>query len=40
MFDADVVAWHLEGRIDSGLLFDLGELRLAVEPGFAALTAR
>jgi len=40
MFDADVLAWHLVGRIDSSLLFDLGEIRLAVEPRSAALAAR
>jgi len=40
MFDADVLAWHLEGRIDSSLLFDLGEIRLAVEPRSAALAAQ
>jgi len=40
MFDADVLAWHIEGRIDSSLLLDLGEIRLAVEPRSAALAAR
>ena len=40
MFDADVLAWHLEGRSDSSLLFDLGEIRLAVEPRSAALAAQ
>jgi DNA-binding FadR family transcriptional regulator len=40
MFDPDVLAWHLAGRIDSSLLFDLAEIRLAVEPRSAALAAR
>jgi DNA-binding FadR family transcriptional regulator len=40
MFDADVLAWHLEGSIDSRLLFDLAEIRLAVEPRSAALAAQ
>ena len=39
MFDTDVLAWHLEGRIDSSLLIDLGEIRLEVEPRSAALAA-
>jgi DNA-binding FadR family transcriptional regulator len=40
MFDADVLAWHLEGGIDSRFLFDLAEIRLAVEPRSAALAAQ
>jgi DNA-binding FadR family transcriptional regulator len=40
MFDVDVLAWHLEGRIDSRFLSDLAEIRLAVEPRSAALAAR
>jgi DNA-binding FadR family transcriptional regulator len=40
MFDADVLAWHLEGAIDSRFLFDLAEIRLAVEPRSAALAAQ
>lgn len=40
MFDADVLAWHLERSIDSRFLFDLGEIRLAVEPRSAALAAQ
>jgi DNA-binding FadR family transcriptional regulator len=40
MFDADVLAWHLEGSIDSRFLFDLAEIRLAVEPRSAALAAQ
>lgn len=40
MFDADVLGWHLEGSIDSRFLFDLAEIRLAVEPRCAALTAQ
>jgi DNA-binding FadR family transcriptional regulator len=40
MFDADVLAWHLEGSIDSRFLSDLAEIRLAVEPRSAALAAQ
>ncbi len=39
MFDADVLAWHLEGSIDHRFLRDLGEIRLAVEPRSAAMAA-
>ncbi len=40
MFDADVLAWHLEGNIDTRFLCDLAEIRLAVEPRSAALAAQ
>jgi DNA-binding FadR family transcriptional regulator len=40
MFDADVLAWHLEGSIDIRFLHDLAEIRLAVEPRSAALAAQ
>jgi DNA-binding FadR family transcriptional regulator len=42
MFDADVLAWHLEGSgsVDARFLFDLAEIRLAVEPRSAALAAQ
>ncbi len=40
MFDADVLAWHLEGSIDSRFLRDLADIRLAVEPRSAALAAQ
>jgi DNA-binding FadR family transcriptional regulator len=40
MFDADVLAWHLEGGIDSRFILDLAEIRLAVEPRSAALAAQ
>jgi DNA-binding FadR family transcriptional regulator len=40
MFDSDVLAWHLDGRIDPRFLFDLAEIRLAVEPRSAALAAQ
>ncbi len=40
MFDADVLAWHLEDSIDSRFLLDLAEIRLAVEPRSAALAAQ
>ncbi|KMO18583.1 transcriptional regulator [Methylobacterium platani JCM 14648] len=39
MFDADVLAWHLEAGIDRRFLRDLAEIRLAVEPAAAALAA-
>ncbi len=39
MFDADVLAWHIEGGIDARFLRDLAEIRLAVEPRSAALAA-
>jgi DNA-binding FadR family transcriptional regulator len=39
MFDADVLAWHLDVGIDKRFLGDLAEIRLAVEPRAAALAA-
>jgi DNA-binding FadR family transcriptional regulator len=39
MFDADVLAWHLDAGIDNRFLGDLAEIRLAVEPRAAALAA-
>jgi len=39
MFDADVLAWHLEVGIDKQFLGDLAEIRLAIEPRAAALAA-
>ena len=39
MFDADVLAWHLDAGIDKRFLTDLAEIRLAVEPRAAALAA-
>src|ERR1700755_2645931 len=39
MFDADVLAWHLDAGIDKRLLNDRAEIRLAVEPRAAALAA-
>ena len=39
MFDADVLAWHLDVGIDRRFLNDLAEIRLAVEPRAAALAA-
>ena len=39
MFDADVLAWHLDAGIDKLFLSDLAEIRLAVEPRAAALAA-
>jgi DNA-binding FadR family transcriptional regulator len=39
MFDADVLAWHLDAGIDSRFLGDLAEIRLSVEPRAAALAA-
>jgi len=39
MFDADVLAWHLDAGIDIRFLGDLAEIRLAVEPRAAALAA-
>ncbi|MBC9877896.1 FadR family transcriptional regulator [Bradyrhizobium sp. INPA01-394B] len=39
MFDADVLAWHLDAGIDKRFLDDLAEIRLAVEPRAAALAA-
>ena len=39
MFDADVLAWHLDAGIDKRFLADLAEIRLAVEPRAAALAA-
>ncbi len=40
MFDADVLAWHLDVGIDARFLSDLAEIRLAVEPRAAALAAK
>jgi DNA-binding FadR family transcriptional regulator len=40
MFDADVLAWHIAGSIDSRFLRDLAEIRLAVEPRSSALAAQ
>jgi len=39
MFDADVLAWHLDAGIDKRFLNDLAEIRLAVEPRAAALAS-
>jgi DNA-binding FadR family transcriptional regulator len=39
MFDADVLAWHLDTGIGKRFLGDLAEIRLAVEPRAAALAA-
>ena len=39
MFDADVLAWHLDAGIDKRFLGDLAEIRLAVEPRAAMLAA-
>ncbi len=39
MFDADVLAWHLDVGIDMRFVRDLAEIRLAVEPRAAALAA-
>src|SRR5215471_11013484 len=39
MFDADVLAWHLDAGIDKRFLGDLTEIRLAVEPRAASLAA-
>ena len=39
MFDADVLAWHLDVGIDRRFLSDLAEIRLAIEPRAAALAA-
>ena len=39
MFDADVLAWHLDAGIDKRFLGDLAEIRLVVEPRAAALAA-
>lgn len=39
MFDADVLAWHLDAGINQRFLSDLAEIRLAVEPRAAALAA-
>lgn len=39
MFDADVLAWHLDAGIDKRFLNDLAEICLAVEPRAAMLAA-
>jgi DNA-binding FadR family transcriptional regulator len=39
MFDADVLAWHLDAGIDKRFLRDLADIRIAVEPRAAALAA-
>src|SRR3954467_13390267 len=39
MFDADVLAWHLDAGIGRRFLNDLAEIRLAVEPRAAAPAA-
>src|SRR5438270_788284 len=39
MFDADVLAWHLDAGIDRRFLGDLAHIRLAVEPRAAVLAA-
>lgn len=39
LFDADVLAWHLEARFDLHFLASLAEVRMALEPEAAALAA-
>jgi DNA-binding FadR family transcriptional regulator len=40
LLDTDVLGWLLERKFSSALLIEFTELRLAVEPGAAALAAR
>jgi DNA-binding FadR family transcriptional regulator len=40
LLDPDVLGWLLERKFSSALLIEFTELRLAVEPGAAALAAR
>jgi DNA-binding FadR family transcriptional regulator len=40
LFDPDVLGWLLERKYSPALLIEFTELRLAVEPGAAALAAR
>src|ERR1700738_3072240 len=40
LLDPDVLGWLLERKLSSALLIEFTELRLAVEPGAAALAAR
>lgn len=39
LFDADVLAWHLEGGVDRTFLLHLSEMRLSFEPYAAGLAA-
>ncbi len=39
LFDADVLAWHLETELDSAFFANISEVRLAFEPFAAALAA-
>src|ERR1700722_2240580 len=40
MLDPDVLEWLLERKSSPGLLMEFNQIRLAVEPGAAALAAR
>lgn len=40
LFDADVLAWHREGRLSADFVRELFELRRMIEPAAAALAAR
>lgn len=39
-FDADVLGWRCEAGIDSRLIYEIAEIRLALEPAAAAAAAR
>jgi DNA-binding FadR family transcriptional regulator len=39
LFDADVLAWHLEAELDSDFFHDISEVRLAIEPFVAAIAS-
>ena len=39
MFDADVLAWHMDGGVTPGLMAQLSEMRLGFEPHAAGLAA-
>lgn len=40
LFDPDILRWHVETGVDAKFLFQLSEMRLALEPEAAALAAR
>lgn len=40
MFDADVLAWHLDAGVDRSFLSAIAEIRMALEPRAASLAAQ
>jgi DNA-binding FadR family transcriptional regulator len=39
-FDADILSWKVDQRVDAGFIHDLGEIRMAIEPAAAEAAAR